>query len=85
MSSSGSGGQCHVDTRVHQDPRFAGIRETKNLRGEIEEIPCRKIFFADLHPFDTGVQIPSDVVDQRRAMGETASAGDVAVDETILH
>jgi len=83
MSSGSSGGQCHVDARVHQDLRSIGIRETKSLHGEIEQIPRRKILLANLNPFDTVGQISGDVVDQRCTGRETVTIGDVAAKHAL--
>jgi len=60
------------------------IRKAENLPCEIEQIPRREVFFADLNPFDTRAQITGDVVDQGYACRQTAAVSDVAVDETIL-
>ena len=78
MSSGGSGGECHVDSRVHQNLRSVRIRKTENLPYEIEQIPRREVLLADLHPFDAGGQITGDIVEQGRAGGQTAAIGDVA-------
>ncbi len=78
MSPGGSGGQRHIDARVHQDLGSVRIRKTERLPNEIEQIPPRKILLADLNPFNTGRQIIRDALDQSYARRETAAIGDVA-------
>jgi hypothetical protein len=85
VGSGGSGGERHVDSGIHQDFRSVGIRETKNLFCEIEEIPRRKILLADLNPFNSVGKIAGDAVDQRSASRQNAATSDVAADEMILH
>jgi len=83
MRPSGSGGQCHVDARVHQNLRSAGVRETEGVPREIEQIPRRKILLANLNPFNAGGQIPGDVVEQGNPGRQTVAISDVASLETI--
>ncbi len=80
MSSGGSGGQRHVDARVHQNLRSVRIRKAENLPRQIEQIPRRKILLADLNPFDAGGQIAGDVVDQGDAGRQTVAIRDVALE-----
>lgn len=85
MNSVGSGGECHVDARVYHNHRSVRIRKIEGLPRNKEQIPRRKIFLADLNPFDAIGQITGDIVDQDRAGGQTAAVGDIAADEATLH
>ena len=59
------------------------VRKIHSLPNQIEQIPSRKIFFADLYPFDAGGQITGNVGDQRRASRQIAAVGDVAVEHAL--